>query len=79
LTSVSIPSSVTSIGSNAFLNCSGLTSIYSYTTTPVNLSSSSNVFTGVNTNMCILYVPSGSLSAYQTANQWKDFAHIVGI
>jgi hypothetical protein len=59
--------------------CSGLTSIYSYSTTPVNLSSSSNVFIGVNTNMCILYVPKGSMSLYQSANQWKDFAHIVGI
>ena len=79
LTSISIPSSVTSIRSVAFGYCSGLTSIYTYATTPVDLSLSADVFTGVNTSTCILYVPSGSLNAYQGANQWKVFTHIVGM
>ena len=35
------------------------------------------VFDGVNKNTCVLYVPSGSKSAYQVADQWKDFINIV--
>jgi len=79
LTSITIPSSVTFINSQAFVNCSGLTSIYAYPTIPVNLSSLFQVFYGVNTSTCILYVPSGSKSAYQSAVQWKDFQNIVEI
>jgi hypothetical protein len=77
LTSVTIGNSVTSIGDQAFRGCSRLTSIYAYPTIPVDLSSSLWVFDGVNTSTCTLYVPKGSLSAYQTANQWKAFTHIV--
>jgi len=77
LTSITIPSSVTSIGGVAFIDCSGLTSIYAYPTVPVNLSSSPSVFGGVNANTCTLYVPKGSLSSYQAANQWSAFTHIV--
>jgi hypothetical protein len=79
LTSVTIPNSVTSIGNMAFYNCRRLNTIYAYPTTPVDLSSSLSydVFDGVNTSTCTLYVPQGSLSAYQAANQWSEFTHIV--
>ena len=77
LTEITIPSSVTSIGSGVFEDCSGLTAIYSYTTTPVDLSLSNDVFAGVMKSSCILYVPQGTKTAYQTANQWKDFTNIV--
>jgi hypothetical protein len=76
LTSVTIPNSVTSIENGAFYYCCGLTSIYAYPTISVDLSSSPNVFYGVNTSTCTLYVPKGSLSAYQAANQWSDFDNI---
>jgi len=75
LTSVTIPSSVTYIGDDAFYNCTSLKSIYAYPTTPVDLSSSTNVFSGVSTTTCILYVPTGSVSLYQTANQWEAFCN----
>ncbi|MGC9151662.1 MAG: leucine-rich repeat domain-containing protein [Microbacter sp.] len=77
LTSITIPNSITSIGNWAFQRCSGLASIYAYPATPIDLSSSSDVFYSVNTSTCILYVPSGSLSAYKAAYQWKDFTNIV--
>ena len=77
LTMLTLPNSITSIGKAAFLGCSGLTTITAKATTPVNLLG--YVFMDVPTSTCVLYVPSGSVSAYQTANQWKDFAHIVGI
>ena len=77
LTMLTLPNSITSIGKAAFLGCSGLTTITAKATTPVNLLG--YVFMDVPTSTCVLYVPSGSVSAYQTANQWKDFVHIVGI
>jgi hypothetical protein len=77
LTSITIPSSVTSIGSSAFDNCTGLTSIYVYHTTPLSLSSSSNIFYYVPTTTCILYVPSGSKDLYAAATVWQDFSNIV--
>jgi len=75
--SFEIPASVTSIGSSAFYNCKGLTSITVHSTNPIDLNSSSDVFLNVDKVACTLYVPVGSKSAYQSANQWKDFVNIV--
>lgn len=77
LTTLNIPSTVTSIEGNAFQNCSDLNSIYSHTNIPVDLSSSPNVFNGVDTTNCTLYVPDGTSALYAAANQWQDFIHIV--
>jgi hypothetical protein len=77
LTSLTIPNSVTSIENCAFYGCSGLTSIYANSTLPIDLSTSDSVFYKVNKTTCTLYVPVGSKSAYQAADQWKDFTHIV--
>lgn len=72
LTSISVPSSVTTIEYSAFYNCSGLITIYAYPPIPVSLSNS-DVFYNVSKTNCKLYVPFGSLAAYQSANYWKDF------
>ncbi|MFA5046217.1 MAG: leucine-rich repeat domain-containing protein [Paludibacter sp.] len=77
LTSITIPASVTSLGSQAFSFCSGLTSINVYSPTPIDLSSTGSVFNNVNKSTCTLYVPSGSKSLYNVANQWKDFTNIL--
>ncbi|MEI6754116.1 MAG: leucine-rich repeat protein [Paludibacter sp.] len=77
INSIIIPKSVTSIGSSAFSNCVGMTSIYAYSTIPIDISLMSNVFNGVNKATCTLYVPKGSISEYQAANQWQDFAEII--
>ena len=77
LTSVTIPSSVKSIGSQAFYFCKKLKSIYTYSVSPINLKSSNNVFTGIDTTTCILYVPYGSTNAYKKANQWSAFTNIL--
>jgi len=76
-TSVTIPGSVTSIGDAVFASCNKLTDLYVNSSTPINLSSSYNVFYDVPTSTCKLYVPAGSKSAYQEANQWKDFKNII--
>ena len=75
LTSIIIPSSVTSIADFAFGSCTGLTKIYAYSANPINLSTFA--FYTLNKANCTLYVPLGSKTLYQTANQWKDFQNIV--
>jgi hypothetical protein len=79
LTSVKISKSMTSIGYYAFENCLNLTSVYAYPTTPVILEGGSNVFGGVSTSLCKLYVPSGTKAAYKAASQWGDFENIIEI
>jgi len=78
--SLIIPASVNFIGKFAFINCSGLTAIYAYANIPVNLDTDifyTWVFEGIDKSNCTLYVPAGSKSSYQTADQWKDFLNIV--
>ena len=71
LTSVTIPSGVTSIGQFAFYGCTGLTAFTTYATTPPTLSGGSVL---TNTNDCPIYVPSTSVSAYQSASGWNTYA-----
>ncbi len=77
LTNVTIGNSVTSIGTWAFEGCIGLTNIYSHIRVPNNVKLGLYVFNHVNQTDCILHVPSGTVDLYNTADQWKDFEHIV--
>lgn len=72
LTSITIPNSVTSIGQSVFGYCSSLTSIYVEAQTPPSIENLGRV----NTSSCILFVPVGTLSAYQAAAGWNSFSHI---
>jgi hypothetical protein len=71
LTAVTIPSGVTSIGDSAFEGCSGLTSVTNLCPVPQTINVS--MFYGVDKETCTLYVPVGSVAAYQAAAGWKDF------
>ena len=73
LTSITLPNSVTSIGDEAFAGCSGLTSIESLAETPPTLGT--DAFYNVSTSIPV-YVPCGSVSAYQSAEGWKAFTNI---
>lgn len=73
--SLSIPQSVSSIGSYAFFSRS-LKAVYVYTKTPLLLNSSS-VFQGLDYLKCTLYVPKGSKTAYESDYYWSQFANIV--
>ncbi len=77
LVSVTFPNSVTSIGYGAFNGCSGLTSITNYASVPQIIDNA--VFNYVNKNICILYVPKGSVNLYKTASVWSEFFNIVGV
>jgi hypothetical protein len=74
LSSIIIPSSVTEIGGWAFYKCP-LTSVACYRPTPI--SANSNNFTYYDT--ATLYVPSGSVEAYQGENPWYNFQNIRAI
>ena len=84
MTEVTIPETVTSIGSSAFAGCLGLTAIYVYATEPAYLSTAasrtraggSSVFEGVDKENCVLYVPKGCVEKYRAAEGWGEFTHI---
>lgn len=65
-----IPSSVASIGAGAFRNCDGLMEIHFKPTTPPTLGDGT-VFQTVPTT-CKIYVPTGYLSAYTSANNYPS-------
>ena len=71
LKTVTIGSSVDYIFSSAFANCSKLSTIISLKATPPV--STAGVFSGVNKSAACLYVPEGSIAAYKSAQEWKDF------
>ena len=70
LTSLTIPSTVTSIEYRAFEGCSGLTEFKCLPVTPP--SAGSGMF--YQASECPIYVPSASVEAYQTADNWKTYA-----
>ena len=70
LQSMTIPSAVTSIGTSAFFSCYSLYKIVFKPTTPPTVSNS-NAWLGLPTD-CIIYVPSGKLTAYTTASNYPS-------
>ncbi|MDR0505553.1 MAG: leucine-rich repeat protein [Dysgonamonadaceae bacterium] len=77
LKTLTVGSNVTEINASLFSGCVNLQSITNKVAVPQTINA--NVFTGVNKQTCLLAVPAGSLSAYQTAAVWKDFYAIQGI
>ena len=77
-TSLIIPASVTAINDMAFAYCTGLTSMTVLPTTPPTISETlyGRPFLGVPTDIPV-YVPCGSLAAYQSALGWSRFTNIL--
>lgn len=72
LKSVTIPSSVIKINTYAFADCTSMKEYHLKPTTPPTLVNT-NAFQNIPAN-CVIYVPAGSLSAYQTATNWSTYA-----
>ena len=62
---------VNSIGQEAFSGCEGMTTLVSRNTEPPVCES--QALNGINKWNCKLYIPTGAASAYQNADQWKEF------
>jgi hypothetical protein len=73
---LTLPAGLTSIGSAAFYNCSGFTSVTNLSLVPQNISSS--VFYNVGIENITLTVPSSAASLYRNADVWRDFQNVVG-
>ena len=72
LKTVYLPSTLTSIGTNAFRLCDNINSVTVEMTTPPGIDD--RTFTG--RANATLFVPVGSLYAYQAADYWKEFGSI---
>lgn len=76
LPTITLPASISTIANYAFYNCSGLTSFVVESPTPIDLTDSYHVFDFIDKRICTLYVPKGSLYAYENAVGWNDFVRI---
>lgn len=74
LTSITIPNSVTEIGSSTFYGCTSLTSITIAATTPPTVEEQR--FDTLDFRTIKIRVPKGSLAAYQAADFWGLFWNI---
>ena len=75
LSSVVLPSSVTTIGREAFRSASALTELR-VGAKEVPTLTGADVFTGVSTTSCKLSVPSGMKTKYAQKAQWKEFVNV---
>lgn len=71
LKTVVIAASVTTIGDNAFANCTALNEVFNYASTPQTITD--NTFTTATT--ATLHSLKGSRSAYKAATGWKSFPY----
>ena len=74
ITSIVVPSSITTLGKYAFQRCSNLLSVYVSWPTPI---SAYDTFSEANLGNCTLYVPQGTEQDYFLADGWGDFGNIV--
>lgn len=74
LTSVTIPGGVTSIGKSAFLDCTRLETVNCKPTTPPI---GDKYMFDDNASGRKIYVPSGSISRYRSAQYWSDYASYI--
>ena len=76
MTSATIGKSVTTIGSNAFQGCLSLNDVYSLIPDPSAISMGYSVFylnTDNDYDSRTLYVPIGTVEAYQTITRWSQY------
>ncbi len=77
LESLVIGASVESIGDMAFIDCNALTSVVCKSTTPIEKSEDSQVFSNPVYENASLYVPEDALDAYKSTSPWSLFSNMV--
>ena len=73
ITSVTLPSTITNIGSYAFLCCYGLTNLIINATNPPSINN--GMLCG--DSLTSIQVPAGSVLAYQTNTNWSEYSNII--
>lgn len=68
---------VTTIGGGAFSGCGKIRTIYSKIADPETVTYGGNIFKGVITTHCKLYVPAGKVEDYKFTAPWSDFLNIL--
>lgn len=77
LISIIIPNSVASIEEYAFIDCPNIKRIVSYAIEPPMIAKALyHAFRDIDKSNCQVYVPEISLSAYKSADVWKEFKFI---
>lgn len=74
LASITIPESVTSIGTYAFSTCNSLATVNISVVSPLNITI--HRFWNLDLSLMTLNVPVGSESAYASSSVWQDFGTI---
>ncbi len=69
-----IPSQITTLGTEPFRKCLSLHTVYCETTTPPT--AGANIFNGC-TALTHVYVPSSSVEAYKQASGWSTYANLI--
>lgn len=78
LTSITIPSTITSIGGGAFSGCENLKEITINANEPISLGTNgASVFEGIDFESCVLYVPEASIEKYKADEVWGRFKNIL--
>lgn len=75
LQKVTLPSTLTGIGDNAFDDCTSITTMVSLAMYPPSLGS--QALTGIDRTTATLYVPIGTKTTYSATTVWKKFATII--
>ena len=73
LSEFTIPSTVTTLSGAVFQSAYSIKKLYCLPSTPPTTTSATNLFSGFNAD-CVIYVPNGKLTAYQTADSWSSRA-----
>jgi len=78
LTSITIPETVSSVGSSTFCRCRRLKHINLQCEIPptINWIIDMKTFEDIDKDTCVLYVPYGSKDKYANAEGWKEFTNI---
>lgn len=77
LQEISFSTTISTIGEQAFYQCTGLKHIYNYRERPCV--AYSNTFDGIDKFECTLHVLSASVDMYRVATGWRDFYYITTI
>lgn len=72
-----LPASINEINNNAFENCTKLMRIDCASSEPPICHN--DVFKGINTEECTVFIPRGSLSKYKNAVGWEKFTNLTEI